>query len=232
MSSLAAPSAVVRPVGPRDEPLVRVAPLEIGPLVVDPPVLQAPMAGFTNYAFRQIVREFGGAGLQATEMVHAKGFLWLEEQQDELPDRLWGVAEEPRPLAVQIWDNDPETLAAVGAKLAHEFARERGRYQLRLPRAASHRKSAQRLVLAAIAGSRGGNRRARGASVLAGAGDGQDSPGLHARFDQRDRSRQGGRSGRRRGTDGARPHGGKTSSPVRPTGSGSRRSSRTCGGFP
>ena len=57
-------------------PRSQVAPLHIGPLVVDPPVLQAPMAGFTNYAFRQIVRKFGGAGLQATEMVHAKGFLW------------------------------------------------------------------------------------------------------------------------------------------------------------
>ena len=100
-------------------PLAR--PLRIGPLLVDPPVLQAPMAGFTNYAYRQIVRHFGGAGLQATEMVHAKGFLWLEEHEDELPDRLWGVKEEARPLAVQIWDNDPSTLAEVGAKLAHEF---------------------------------------------------------------------------------------------------------------
>ena len=96
-------------------------PLSIGPLVVDPPVLQAPMAGFTNYAFRQIVREFGGVGLQATEMVHAKGFLWLQQEENELPDRLWGVKEEARPLAVQIWDNDPTTLAEVGAKLAHEF---------------------------------------------------------------------------------------------------------------
>ncbi len=103
------------------ESLPRAAPLRIGPLTVDPPVLQAPMAGFTNFAFRQIVREFGGAGLQTTEMVHAKGFLWLEEVEHELPDRLWGVKEEPRPLAVQIWDNDPATLAAVGAKLAHEF---------------------------------------------------------------------------------------------------------------
>ncbi len=102
-------------------PLARVRPLSIGPVVVDPPVLQAPMAGFTNFAYRQIVREFGGAGLQATEMVHAKGFLWLEQEEDELPDRLWGVQEEARPLAVQIWDNDPETLAEVGAKLAHEF---------------------------------------------------------------------------------------------------------------
>lgn len=102
-------------------PLPQIKPLQIGPLVIDPPILQAPMAGFTNYAFRQIVREFGGAGLQTTEMVHAKGFLWLEEHEDELPDRLWGVKEEARPLSVQIWDNEPETLAAVGAKLAHEF---------------------------------------------------------------------------------------------------------------
>lgn len=95
-------------------------PLKIGDLVVDPPVLQAPMAGFTNYAFRQIVREYGGAGLQATEMVNAKGFAWLAENKAEHPDRLWGVGDEPRPLAVQIWDNDPETLAKVGKRLAGE----------------------------------------------------------------------------------------------------------------
>ena len=79
------------------------------------------MAGYTNYAFRQIVREFGGAGLLATEMVNARGFVWLDEHEAEHPDRLWGVAEEPRPLAVQIWDNDPPTLAKVGARLAHEY---------------------------------------------------------------------------------------------------------------
>ncbi len=101
--------------------LPSVKPLFIGPLKVDPPILQAPMAGFTNYAYRQVVREFGGAGLQATEMVCAKGFLWRDQEQDQLPDRLWGVADESRPLAVQIWDNDPATLAAVGAKLAHEL---------------------------------------------------------------------------------------------------------------
>jgi tRNA-dihydrouridine synthase B len=99
----------------------RPQPFHIGPLLVDPPILQAPMAGFTNYAFRQIVREFGGAGLLATEMVNARGFVWLEEQEAEHPDRLWGVAEEPRPLAVQIWDNDPPTLARVAARLAHEY---------------------------------------------------------------------------------------------------------------
>src|SRR5262245_22372547 len=99
----------------------RIRPLHIGPVVVDPPVLQAPMAGYTNYAYRQVVREFGGAGLQATEMVHARGFLNIEEHHDRFPDRLWGVKDEARPLAVQMWDNDPGSLAAVGARLAHEF---------------------------------------------------------------------------------------------------------------
>ena len=59
---------------PQSSPRGAVRPLMIGNVVVDPPVLQAPMAGFTNFAYRQIVREFGGAGLQATEMVSAADF--------------------------------------------------------------------------------------------------------------------------------------------------------------
>lgn len=98
-----------------------VAPLWIGNLRIDPPIFQAPMAGYTNFAFRQIVREYGGAGLQATEMVNARGFVWLDEHDCEHPDRLWGVKEEARPLAVQIWDNDPEIMAKVGIRLAQEY---------------------------------------------------------------------------------------------------------------
>lgn len=97
-----------------------VAGLRIGSVLVDPPILQAPMAGYTNYAFRQMVREYGGAGLLATEMVSARGFVW-QDRQAEHPERLWGVEDEPRPLAVQMWDNDPETLAAVGARLAKDY---------------------------------------------------------------------------------------------------------------
>jgi tRNA-dihydrouridine synthase B len=96
-------------------------PFCIGDLLVDPPILQAPMAGYTNFAFRQMVRDFGGAGLLATEMVNARGFVWLDEHEAEHPDRLWGVADEPRPLAVQIWDNEPDTLAKVASRLAHEY---------------------------------------------------------------------------------------------------------------
>ena len=101
--------------------LPHVKPLQFAGLVVDPPILQAPMAGFTNFAFRQIVREYGGTGLQATEMVNARGFAWLDEHEAEHPDRLWGIREEPRPLAVQIWDNEPETMAKVARRLVEEY---------------------------------------------------------------------------------------------------------------
>jgi len=111
----------IAPVTNLPHPETIAQPFSIGSVVIDPPILQAPMAGFTNYAFRQIVREFGGAGLLATEMVNARGFVWLDEQEAEHPDRLWGVAEEPGPLAVQIWDNDPPTLAKVGARLARDY---------------------------------------------------------------------------------------------------------------
>ena len=54
-------------------------------------------------------------------MVNARGFVWLDENEAEHPDRLWGVAEEARPLAVQIWDNDPNTMAKVGKRLAEDY---------------------------------------------------------------------------------------------------------------
>ena len=102
-------------------PAFSVKPLRIGPLVVDPPILQAPMAGFTNYAYRSIVREFGGTGLQATEMISAEGFVRLTGGLKSTVERLWGVKDEARPLAVQMWDNNPELLAECGKKLAFEY---------------------------------------------------------------------------------------------------------------
>lgn len=95
--------------------------LMLGPVPIEPPLFQAPMAGFTNYAYRQMVRQFGGVGLLATEMVCARSFVWQDARPAAPPERLWGVLDEPRPLAVQIWDNDPQVLAQAGARLAEEF---------------------------------------------------------------------------------------------------------------
>ena len=81
----------------------------------------APMAGYTNYAYRELLRLFGGVDLIFTEMVSARSFAELEIRGLEPPSRLWGIREEPRPLAVQIWDNDPDTLASFAHKLAFDF---------------------------------------------------------------------------------------------------------------
>ncbi|MBQ9372398.1 MAG: tRNA-dihydrouridine synthase [Thermoguttaceae bacterium] len=95
--------------------------LMIGDVLVSPPVLSAPMAGYTNYAYRELLRRLGGVGLIATEMVSARAFAYMGERGDEQPARLWGVADEPRPLAVQIWDNCPETLEELAGTLARDF---------------------------------------------------------------------------------------------------------------
>src|SRR5271166_6236523 len=100
---------------------MNIRPLEIGPVIIDPPILQAPMAGFTNYAFRQVIRRHGGVGLPATEMFSARGFMAIDSRFERPPERLWGVLDEPRPLATQIWDNNPAVMAEVGRRLAREF---------------------------------------------------------------------------------------------------------------
>ena len=133
--------------------------------------------------------------------------MWLEKEEDELPDRLWGVKDEARPLAVQIWDNDPATLAEVGAKLAHEFRvsvvdinfgcpvkqvtekAHSGSYLLRYPERVGA------IVERVVRGLR------------TDAGDGQDSPGLHAQSINAIEVAQVVEAGRRRGADRARPHG-------------------------
>ncbi len=96
--------------------------LHIAGLQVDSPVLAAPMAGFSNFAFRAVVRHFGGAGLLFTEMVSARGLHAIAARGAPPPDRLWGIAEEPRPLGIQIWDNDPDALAAAAERLIEQFA--------------------------------------------------------------------------------------------------------------
>ena len=97
------------------------SPLQIGSVTVDPPVLSAPMAGFTNLAYREILRMFGGVGLIATEMVSARSFVYKEARGEDAPSRLWGIRNEARPLAVQIWDNQPETLAYFAEMLARDY---------------------------------------------------------------------------------------------------------------
>ena len=78
-------------------------------------VLLAPLAGYTNYGFRRLCKEYG-AGLCYTEMVSAKGLKYGSENTQELlyTDKAEGLA------AVQIFGNEPDTmrLACEHEKLA------------------------------------------------------------------------------------------------------------------
>lgn len=87
--------------------------LRIGTLELASPVLAAPIAGFTDLVFRGLVREFGGCGLIYTEMVSAGG--WIDGRIE--PRRLRGVAEEARPLGVQLWDREEAPLEEAARRL-------------------------------------------------------------------------------------------------------------------
>ncbi len=82
------------------------APLALGPLRVDPPVVLAPMAGVTNIAFRSLCREFG-AGLYVSEMITARGFL----MGNRLTTLLASSAPDETPRSVQVYGADPIDLA-------------------------------------------------------------------------------------------------------------------------
>ncbi len=65
--------------------------VEIGSLKLSTPFLQAPMAGFSNDAWRRILLKFGGVGLLASEMMHARGSLEMERRRKTLHGRLFGL---------------------------------------------------------------------------------------------------------------------------------------------
>ena len=69
-------------------------------------LILAPMAGFTDLAFRSLCCEFG-AGLTVTEMVSAKALSYKNKKTEELLFTL----ENESPKAVQIFGHEPEVMA-------------------------------------------------------------------------------------------------------------------------
>jgi len=89
--------------------------LAVGPYVVDPPVVLAPMAGITNVAFRQLCRE-QGAGLFVCEMITTRALV------ERNPKTLRMIAFDPgeRPRSLQLYGVDPATVAAAVRMVADE----------------------------------------------------------------------------------------------------------------
>ena len=80
--------------------------MRIGPYLIDPAVVLAPMAGVTDKPFRQLCKRLG-AGLSASEMTTADPRLWTTQKSLRRMDHVG----EPDPVSVQIAGFDPAMLA-------------------------------------------------------------------------------------------------------------------------
>jgi nifR3 family TIM-barrel protein len=83
----------------------RAQPLRIGPYVVTPPVVLAPMAGITNQPFRRLCREYGG-GLYVSEMITTRALV----ERDAETMRLIEFGPEESPRSLQLYGVDPHVV--------------------------------------------------------------------------------------------------------------------------
>lgn len=90
--------------------------LKIGNVVLKNNFVLAPMAGITDRAFRLICEEFN-PGLVCTEMISAKGLFY----NDGKTTQLLNMKDETRPIAVQIFGSDVQSMA-YAAKFVSEYA--------------------------------------------------------------------------------------------------------------
>jgi nifR3 family TIM-barrel protein len=78
------------------------APVRIGPILADPPIVLAPMAGITNAPFRRLCRGFG-AGLYVSEMITARALV----EGNEKTTRLAEFDPDETPRSLQLYGVDP-----------------------------------------------------------------------------------------------------------------------------
>ena len=82
------------------------APIKIGQVTVDTPVVLAPMTGVTDLPFRKMVRRFG-SGLNVTEMIASQAA--IRETRQSVQKAAWDPIEEP--ISMQLVGCDPESMA-------------------------------------------------------------------------------------------------------------------------
>lgn len=95
-------------------------PVRIGSLELENNLTLAPMAGFTNVAFRLIAKQIGGCGLVASEMVAAMNPHQRKHDRQFLV-HTQNVAEE-HPLAMQVYGREPELCARTAVELVERGA--------------------------------------------------------------------------------------------------------------
>lgn len=84
----------------------RLAPIQIGPVRIQTPVVLAPMTGVTDRPFRTLVRRYG-SGLNVTEMIASQAM--IRETRQSLQKAAWDPVEEP--VSMQLAGCAPREMA-------------------------------------------------------------------------------------------------------------------------
>ncbi|MGB7655445.1 MAG: tRNA dihydrouridine synthase DusB [Novosphingobium sp.] len=92
----------------------KLAPIKVGPVQIDCPVILAPMTGVSDLPFRRFVRRFG-SGLNVTEMIASPAA--IRETRQSVQKAMWDPAEDP--VSMQLVGCDPVQMGEA-AKLVEE----------------------------------------------------------------------------------------------------------------
>ena len=94
------------------------APLTIGTVQLPSRVLQSPLSGVTDRAFRQLVRRYAPDSMLYTEMVHAAGICHARNLT-----QIMDIAPGEQPISIQLFDCRPDFMAAAAQMAAAEGAK-------------------------------------------------------------------------------------------------------------
>ncbi|MEN3747774.1 tRNA dihydrouridine synthase DusB [Sphingomonas sp. HF-S3] len=94
--------------------MTTLAPIQIGPVRIDVPVILAPMTGVTDLPFRRVVRRYG-SGLNVTEMIASQAA--IRETRQSIQKAAWDPIEEP--VSMQLVGCTPKEMGEA-AKLSED----------------------------------------------------------------------------------------------------------------
>ncbi len=83
------------------------------PVLIDPPLVLAPMAGITDMTYRLLLRQLGGVGLVTMEFVSSEGLT----RNNQRTERLLRFDPGERPLSIQIYGAAAERMAVAAGRV-------------------------------------------------------------------------------------------------------------------
>jgi tRNA-dihydrouridine synthase B len=84
---------------------------KIRDVMIEPPLILAPVAGHTDTLFRQAIKSLGGCGLVVSELVSTEGMTRRQSRSDHLTR----FEESERPVSIQIFGSDSARMAQSAA---------------------------------------------------------------------------------------------------------------------